>query len=384
MKSGIFKALLFSLMHCFLTICNAEDLELSFEVKNALLEPSWENNDLDLNQSAASWRLKAQSSILPGLLKGSGELSYAHHNQGSIANFIALDNYFMNFGFNGEQGILGYGFNYFSHGKHYNGPYKINVFEQKDRAGYESRLSLNLENLRLSGLFSQSWDNIDGNSHGTRSVDNWYKLETSYNISSKPYSGISLAYGLGNRYRDIGAAQGNAYDGALKSLQAKFQFANKFLKFSVDGKQYSSRNRLLTNEMLEEKNVYVTSSLFPQFPITILPSFRYSRNSGSNRVYKNIRESKKAALGLTYKPSLNHYRFSLITSYENLYIENANIDRDTLNFAAKIHWKPVQSFFGQTPDWSVSYQLRDTWDRFNTNAKPTDWTIKLVYRVPIG
>jgi hypothetical protein len=130
--------------------------------------------------------------------------------------------------------------------------------------------------------------------------------------------------------------------------------------------------------------VYFHGNLFPGYPLSLQPSFRFNYHSDATGGIIRNAEKMETAVGLIYKPLESPYRISVKTAYVNGLTLASNEEWDEINFAAKIDWKPEQGKQDSSSDWSIDYQLKDVRDLVNPNARSSDWSISLIWRMPIG
>jgi hypothetical protein len=320
---------------CILHPCQAKDIGIVFDVLNSQIGFGEENSQTGHDETKLSWRLSLDSGLLPEHLKTSARFTYK-------------DDY------------------------------------KKGREGYETRMSWKLQKLKLTGKYTNSWSSQAGKSQQPVILDKWYIIESSYNLSDRPYSGVFISYGSGSRQRNKSAAQVAVYEEALTDVQAKFRFRYDILSFSVGARQYRLQNDVPGIDARKENRLFFNGNLFSEYPVSLQPSFRLNYKTESAPGLTRNLEEMEMGVGLIYKPVQSPYRFSVKTAYENLLVPATNEEKDVLKFAASIDWKPIQNQQGRSSAWTIDYQLKDIRDHINPNARSSDWSISLIWSMPIG
>ena len=385
MKFWVIKiAILFGAMAYLPSTIYAKEYDFAFDVRKSGLPQKSGTIFLDSHRSAASWRIGMQALLLPDFLKGTGELVYGNFAENSNAGFSERDKYLLKLGVGGKRNIFGYGFDFYSVGSRFDGKFNSKDSQKKGRTGYESWLSWNIDALQIKTKFSESWTNKPSSGYRSRTFDRWYELETSYPLTSEPYTGISLSYGHGKRDRTSLDDFTKTYDGPLNSLKVRFRFADNYLNFSAGVNQFISRNDLDDHNGFQQELYYIKGTLFPQYLLSVISSYRYSVNIYSSTAYRKRLNRMESSLGLVYR-SLDipgHLKFT--SAYNNYRSDDGLTDRDVVNFGAQFDWKSREHYTGLKTDWTVDLRFKDIRDYINPNSSSSDWSFNLLWRWPLS
>lgn len=338
MPLGLFKLFIsLILTACIFQPCQAGDSGFVFNARSSQVGSNWENNPSAKEETHLSWQLGLDSRFLSNQLKTNAGFTY----RDDINN---------------------------------------------GRGGYETRVSWKLQNLTLTNKFSNSWTNQAGKFLQPEVSDKRYIIETRYDMSASPYSAVFLSYGTGSRqlHQLPAKTQVSTYAEALTDLQAKFKFSYEILSFSLGAGQSRLLNDDLGFEIHKENSLFINGKLFHEYPVSLLPSFRLNYKTESAAGFTRNLENMETGLGLIYEPVQSPYRLSVKTAYENFLLPATNEEKDVLKFAASIDWTPRQRQHDTSSAWSLDYELKDIRDNINPNARTSDWSISLIWRMPIG
>lgn len=333
--SKLFVALILTV--CIFQPSQAGDSGFVFNARSSQVGSNWENNLFAKEETQLSWQLGLDSRFLSKQLKTNAGFTYR------------------------DDIINGHG-------------------------GYETSVSWKLQELTLTSKFSNSWSNQAGKFLQPGVSDKRYVIETSYDMSASPYSAVFLSYGTGSRQLQQLPAQGQVskYAEALTDLQAKLKFSYEILSFSLGAGQSRLLNDDLGFEIHKENSLFINGKLFHEYPVSLLPSFRLNYKTETAAGFTRNLENIETGLGLIYEPVQSPYRLSVKTAYENFLLPATNEEKDVLKFAASIDWTPRQHLNDRSSAWSLDYELKDIRDNINPNARTSDWSISLIWRMPIG
>ncbi|MEE9396948.1 MAG: hypothetical protein V3V31_08035 [Methylococcales bacterium] len=360
-----------------------KEYNVAFDVRKSRLPPKHGAIISDSQRSAASWRIGMQALLLPSFLKGSGELIYGGFNENSNAGFSERDKYLLKLGVSGNRNIFGYGSNFYSVGRRYEGKFDSKYRHKRGRTGYDSWLSWDIKDLQVKTKFSESWTNNLSSIYHIRTMDRWYEVETSYPFSSEPYTEISLSYGIGKRLRTSIPNHATIYEGPLNSVKTSFRFDDDSLKFTTGVSQFSSRNELDARKAFQQRIFYINGTLFPQYLLSVISSYRYSVSNYSSTIYKRRLNKIESSLGLIYK-SKELPALKLTSAYKNYHSDDGLTDRDIVNFGAQIDWESWERYTGLKTDWTVDLRFRDIRDYVNPTTNSSDWSFNLLWRWPLS
>lgn len=338
----------------------------------------------DSHRSAASWRIGMDALLLPSFLKGSGELVYGGFAENSNTGFSERDKYLLKLGVGGKRNIFGYGFDFYSVGRRYEGKFNSKYRHKRGRTGYESWLSWNIVDLQVKTKLSESWTNNPNSVYHIRTLDRWYDVETSYPLTSRPYTAISLSYGIGKRLRTNVADYATVYEGPLSSLKTSFRFEDDNLKFSTGVNRFSSRNDIDDRKAFQQEILYINGTLFPRDLLSIISSYRYSVNNHSSTAYRRKLNKIESSLGLIYKSKEIPGHLKLTSAFNNYYSDDGLTDRDVVNFGAQFDWESWERYTGLKTDWTVDLRFKDITDYVNPSSNSSAWSFNLLWRWPLS
>lgn len=358
----------------------AKEYDFSFDLQKPKTHQEKSKNHSVSSLSLNSWRLGMQASLLPSLLKSTGELIYGDSGKRSNTNHSNWNKYLLALGASGKWNSLGYGFNFYSVGQQYKGVFNSKYRQKKGRAGYDSWLSLNIEKLQIKAKYLESWTNVSNNTNPTQSFDKLYEIETSYPLSSTPLTEISITYGLGERRRFTTPTSIQTYQGSINSFKAKFRFVNNHFKFFTEIKQSNSKNNIGNQDNFQQKEFYFNSTVFPQQPFSIISSYRYSIDSHSGTTRNSKLNKMDSSLWLVYKPKVTPFNLKLTSRYKNYRSDNNLIYKDQIKLGAQLNWKSKGTHTGLKSDWTLKFGYNKDIDHINPTASFSDLRFNLQWQ----
>ncbi len=362
------------IFNCF-SVVSAEDYKFDFEINEQAGETrnSSAQNDSLIN----TWRIGLESDLFGGWLKGSGKLFYGKFSQGQQLDLLATDKYFFDINLEAKHNELGYGINYFLLGKNYFGEYSRQKYPDKDRTGFNSWVSYNFGSLLLKGSYAESWSNIENDPKKSRIYDKWYRVDSRLNFTSTPFKSLSFGYGIGNRRRFKNLeSENNSYLGALNYAQVKLEFAFKHLQVTTGAYRFSFKKERTNHKEINE-NVFLNARIFPDYLISIHPSYFYQQQSFWLGTTKKVKRKSRSSLRFLFKPVKKQYRISFTTSYdqnsESYLSERPNI----LKLNARIDWPFSKNRSNLPLDWSLNSRYRQIKGFRNPELNFSEWAIDL-------
>ncbi len=362
----------------------AKEYDFSFDLRASKLTKKTATNTPSPRPSSKSWRIGMQASLLPDFLEGSAELVYGNFGEDSNSGILDWSKYLGTLGVKGKWGALGYGFDFYSVGQQYQGIFSSKYTHKRGRTGYDSWLSLNIEKLKIKGKYLKSWTNNTGNINLIQSFDNWYQVETSYPLTSRPLTELALTYGLGNRRNYITSNHLPIYQGSLNLFKTNFRFVDDYLSFSTEAKQTSSKNDIGNKIDFQRETFFFTSTLFPQHYFSIISSYRYTIDSYISTLNKYKLKRMESSLGLIYKPTTLPANLKLTSGYRTYQSDNNLTDKEIVNFGAQLNWKSTGSYTGLKTDWMVNFRYIDTTDYINPTNNYSDLGFNLSCQWPLS
>lgn len=376
--------LLINILLSYSYAIQAKEYDLSFDVKNKQTSKQREFMNSEPSPLSNSWRLGMQASLLPDFLEGTGEIVYGNFDDPADSGAADWNKYLLTLGVGGKKGIFGYGFNYYSVGQEYNGNFNSKYRGKKGREGYDSWLSLNINKLTIKAKYLESWTNTSSsNLTNAHTFDSWYEIETSYPITSSPFTEIAVSYGLGNRRSYASPNYIQTYQGSLDSFKTKFRYVDDNLKFSTELRHFSSSNKLNDHKDLQRRMVYFSSTLFPNQIVSLISSYRYSIDTHSNDTYKNKLNKMESSLGFVYKAVTIPTKIKLTSGYNNYESSNGYTRKDILNLGAQFDWESVGDYSGLRTDWTINLNYKDTVDHISPASSNSGYSINLMWKWPI-
>ena len=368
----------------FLSVSYSKEYDFSFDVRNTkeVQKPNLSISDSD--HSTASWRLGMQAALLPGFLKGSGELVYGGFTNNSNAEFSGWDKYLMKLGVSGKQDAFGYGLDFYSVGQKYEGVFNSEYRDKKGYTGFKSWLSWNFDKLQVKTKYSEYWTKTPSLDNPVSTFDQWYEIETSYPLTSAPFTELSIAYGLGERSRTNVLDYIKTYEGPLNSLKAKFRFVDDYLTLSSGLNQSSSQNDLDDRKGFQQEMVYIDSTLFPGNLLSVISSFRYSVDTHSSTSYTRKINKRESSIGLLYKPMEIPGKLKITSAFNNYRSDDGEADQDEVSFGAQYDWKVQERNPGLKTSWTVDLRYKDVKDYINPASSTSNWSLNLLWRLPLS
>lgn len=295
-----------------------KDFNVEFDTQDVTNKQQVFNSNTTLigsTQSNKAWRLKIQALLHPKFLKAKGEIKYTNDKQGSVIDFLGRDNYLISLNFSGKKGSFAYGLSHYSLGKHYSGLFSKEDSRVKDRASNNIWLSYQFSDLTLKTKFSQLWTNLSRNSSQASSLEDNYSIESIYKLSEFPNSSFSVAYVIGNKYHFNHLNPTISYIDELSSVKTKFEIKHHLAQFLIDAIYLKSNNSLDSKGEYQESKLKVSSKLFPEYPLSIIPSFRFVSKKQTILSQQTQSNKTEPSLGLEYKPMYSPYRWKVTTAY---------------------------------------------------------------------
>lgn len=363
---------------------HAKEYDFSFDLRSSKLTKKTETYNPSPRPSSKSWRLGMKASLLPNFLDGTAELVYGNFGEHSNSSILDWNKYLATLGAKGKWGDLGYGFDFYSVGQQYQGIFSSKYSRKKGRTGYESWLSLNIDKLRIKAKYLKSWTNSTGKTNFIQSFDNWYQIETSYPLSSKPLTELAVTYGLGTRRNYITSSDLPFYQGSLNLFKSNFRFVDEYLSFSAEAKQTSSKNDIGNQIDFQRKSFFFTSKLFPHYNFSITSSYRYTIDSYISTFSENKLNRMESSLGLIYKPKTIPANLRLTSGYRTYQSDNKLTDKEIINFSAQLDWKSKGSYTGLRTDWMVNFRYIDTTDFIHPTSSHSDLGFNLSCQWPLS
>ncbi len=354
----------------------AEDYKFDFEINEQASKTS--NSSAQNDSLINTWRIGMQSDLFGGWLKGSGKLYYGKFSQGQQLDLLATDKYFFDVNLEAKHNKLGYGVNYFLLGKNYFGEYSRQKYPDKDRTGFNSWLSYDFGYLMLKGSYAESWSNIENNPKKARIYDKWYRIDTRLNFTSTPFRALSFSYGIGDRRRFKNLnSESNSYLGALNYAQVKLEFAFKHLQITTGAYRFSFKKENSNHKEINE-NVFLNAKIFPDYLISIHPSYFFQQQSFWLGTSKKVKRKSKSALQLLFRPKKEQYRISFTTSYDQSSENYLSETPNTLKLIARIDWPFSKNSRSYLPlDWSLNSRYKQIKGFRNPELNFSDWAIDL-------
>ncbi len=373
------------LLHSQVTQANisqAKEFDFSFDVKESKASQKQKNKYSTQGSTSNSWRLGMEAPLLPDFLQGTGELVYGNFGEQTNNEFSDWDKYLLQLGVSGKRSVFGYGFNFYSVGQQYKGIFNSKYSQKKGRAGYDSWLSLNIDKLQIKAKYLESWTNVADNSNDLYSFDSWYEIESSYPLTTSPFTEISVTYGLGERSKFLVPSYTQTYHGSLSSFKTKFNFIANYLKFSTGVKQFSSKSDIENQKDFRQESFYITSTLFPQNLFSLISSYRYSIDSYSKSDFQSKLNKIESSLGIIYKPITIPVNLKLSSGYKNYRSDDGYTHKDILNFGAQFDWKSKGTYTGLRTDWTVNFKYKDTINYINPASSSSGLSFNLLWQWP--
>ncbi len=362
----------------------AKAYDFSFNLKESKVTQKQKKFSSAPTPSFNSWRAGMQASLLPNLLESKGELIYGNIGEKDNLNYSDWNKYLLTLEVSGKWSNLGYGFNFYSVGQQYEGLFNSKYSNKKGRAGYDSWVSFNFDSLQIKAKYLKSWTKATNKINQSQTFDSWYEIESSYPLSSSPFTEVSVTYGIGNRSRFVTPHSIQTYQGSIDLFKAKFRFVADSFKFSAGVRQSGAKNSIGNHDSFQQNMLYFTSTLFPHQPLTLVSSFNYGIDSRSGTFYKKKLTKFSSTIGLSYKSAQMPVSVKLTSNYNNYRSDNNTTHKDKLKFGALLNWQSKGSYTGLKTDWTVKLNYRKTVDHINPGRSFSDLSFNLQWQWPIS
>ena len=369
---------------CYSTVTHAKEYDFVFDVNPPELAQKTNATLSESSASTASWRMGMHATLLPDFLKGSGNLVYGGFSENSNTGHSGWDKYLMKLGVSGKQDEFGYGLNFYSVGHEYEDKFNSEYRNKKGYTGYESWLSWNFDKLQVKSKYSEYWTKNPSKVNHVSTLGQWYEVETSYPLTSAPFTELSMVYKLGEKSRTKLSDYVKTYNGPLNSFKARFRFSGGYWKSSSEFVQSSSQNDLDDQRGFKQKMIFINSTLFPENIVSVISSYRFSVNTDSSTAYKKKLNKKESCLGFVYKPTEIPAKLKFTSAYYNFRSDDGLVDTDIVKFGAQFDFNARERNTSLKTSWTMDLQYKDVKDNINPNSSASSWSLNLLWSLPLS